>query len=99
MPTYPTWVALDLMSYPAGRAACRRLGSAVRPARRGLRRLAGGAFAARARGHPRGQPCAPPPRTEITMFLGRHDVKIESKSQPLSQDRAAAHVLLPARRP
>ena len=22
MPTYPTWVALDLMSYPAGRAAC-----------------------------------------------------------------------------
>jgi hypothetical protein len=33
------------------------------------------------------------------MFLGRHDVKIESKSQPLSQDRVAAHVLLPARRP
>ena len=28
------------------------------------------------------------------MFPGRHDVKLESKSQPLSQDRAAAHVLI-----
>ena len=28
------------------------------------------------------------------MFLGRYDVKLESKSQLLSQDRAAAHVLI-----
>jgi hypothetical protein len=32
------------------------------------------------------------------MFLGRYGVNIESKSQPLSQDRAAAHVLIPAGR-
>jgi len=32
------------------------------------------------------------------MFLGRHGVKLESKSQPLSRDRAAAHVLILAGR-
>ncbi len=30
------------------------------------------------------------------MFPGRQDVKLNSKSQPLSQGRAAAHVLIPA---
>ena len=30
------------------------------------------------------------------MFLGRQDVKFDSKCQPLSQGRAAAVVLIPA---